>query len=114
MFQDAWLVHGDFDETHIYVDPAGGDLTSIIDWGDREASDPAWELGVFLQWDGSRALGRLLRGYAPHVGERDSLMSRARLYALAFGLGLAARRWRQGRGDDVRSTLAEMGRAIVP
>jgi aminoglycoside phosphotransferase (APT) family kinase protein len=113
-FQDTRLVHGDFDQTHIFVDPATGELTSIIDWGDREASDPAWELGVFLQWDGPTALGDLLRGYAPDASDRDALMPRARLYALVLGLGLAARRSRQDRTDDARSTLAEMNRAIVP
>jgi aminoglycoside phosphotransferase (APT) family kinase protein len=56
------LVHGDFDETHIFADPATGELTQIIDWGDRSAADPAWELGVFLLWDGPRALTQLMAG----------------------------------------------------
>jgi hypothetical protein len=59
---DMRLVHGDFDETHIFADPATGELTQIIDWGDRSAADPAWELGVFLLWDGPRALTQLMAG----------------------------------------------------
>jgi aminoglycoside phosphotransferase (APT) family kinase protein len=108
---DTRLTHGDLDETHIFVDRDTGALTSIIDWGDRGASDPAWELGVLLLWDGPRALEPVLRGYAPTTSERETLDGPIRLYAFAYGLRLAGKRCAQGRMDDVRETLAELRRA---
>jgi len=40
------LLHGRFDPVHVLVDE--GDITAIVDFGDRRSGDPAWDLAGFL------------------------------------------------------------------
>jgi hypothetical protein len=107
-YTDGRLIHGDLDETHIFVDPATGTLTSIIDWGDRGAADPLWDLGVLFQWDGPVALQHVLDGYAPDPVEQESLRARIDVYALCYALRLAGARCKQGRNDDARHGVADV------
>jgi aminoglycoside phosphotransferase (APT) family kinase protein len=109
---DARLVHGDLDETHIFVDPGTGALTSIIDWGDREASEPAWDLAVLLLWDGRGALNAVLEGYIEDAGEPEDLRARIEAYTLAFGLLLADWQRDQGRIRRARQTIADVCRVM--
>lgn len=62
------LAHGDFDTTHIYVDPDGGTLTGVIDFGELRGADPFYDLGHLLLHDGESGRQKLfphiLTGYA--------------------------------------------------
>lgn len=59
----ASLAHGDFDSTHIYVDPETGEFTGIIDFGEIRGADPLYDLGHLLLHEGE--VGR--PGIFPHV-----------------------------------------------
>ena len=46
-FAAAW--HGDFTARHVFVDPASGAITGLIDFGDRMGGPPVWDLaGAWL------------------------------------------------------------------
>jgi aminoglycoside phosphotransferase (APT) family kinase protein len=53
------LMHGDVGELHVWVDPNRGDITSFVDFGERSAGDPIWDL---LQFDWA-AVPLLVEGY---------------------------------------------------
>ena len=40
------LLHGDLARMHILVEPEHGNLTGVIDWGDLQVGDPAWDLAI--------------------------------------------------------------------
>jgi aminoglycoside phosphotransferase (APT) family kinase protein len=56
------LLHGKFDSAHVLV--GEGQITGIVDFGDRRSGDPAWDLGGFLV-DNVAETRHLLEGYAP-------------------------------------------------
>lgn len=86
------LLHGDFDRSHIFVAPATGRLTGVIDFGDRESGDPEWEMSIFWLWEDARRLSILLEGYREAGGGIDErLLNR---YALGRLL------WRMQRLQD--------------
>jgi aminoglycoside phosphotransferase (APT) family kinase protein len=90
------LLHGDLGAKHIFVDPATGALTGVIDWGDREAGDPAMDIANFDLWEDETRLGWLIEGY----GDVDAGMrQRILLCAIADGLRLAHKRFAQSRVD---------------
>jgi aminoglycoside phosphotransferase (APT) family kinase protein len=106
-FSDGRLLHGDLDETHIFLDPDRGGLTGIIDWGDRESGDPAFEFAMFALFDGMPATMRALEGYAPDAAERERVAARARSYLAAEALRLAKRRLAGGRRRNARAHIVE-------
>jgi len=57
------LVHGDFDDSHIFQQ--GGEFTGIIDFGEMQGSSPLYDLGHFKLHDGQRYQGfhALAAGY---------------------------------------------------
>jgi aminoglycoside phosphotransferase (APT) family kinase protein len=62
------LAHGDFDISHIYVDPGSGAYQGIIDFGEIRGTDPCYDLGHALVQAGD-APGRvafegIVAGYA--------------------------------------------------
>jgi aminoglycoside phosphotransferase (APT) family kinase protein len=40
------LLHGDLARMHVFVEPKRGNLTGVIDWGDLQVGDPAWDLAI--------------------------------------------------------------------
>ena len=62
------FLHGDLGRMHIMVDPADGQLTGLIDWGDVQVGDPAWDLAITACHFASPAEG-LLRVH--HARRRD-------------------------------------------
>jgi aminoglycoside phosphotransferase (APT) family kinase protein len=83
-YAEPRLLHGDFDEQHIFVDPESMSITAIIDFGDREAGDPLWDLSWFGMGRGSDRVRTLLAGYAPdiddeHVGRMLAIYAVVRL-----------------------------------
>jgi aminoglycoside phosphotransferase (APT) family kinase protein len=59
----SYLVHGDFDESHIFSH--NGNFTGIIDFGEIQGNSPLYDLGHFKLHDGQRYLGynTLAKGY---------------------------------------------------
>ena len=56
------LLHGTFDPAHVLVHH--GEISGIVDFGDRCSGDPAWDLGGFLM-DNVAETRHLLEGYGP-------------------------------------------------
>ncbi len=98
------LLHGDFDRSHIFVEPRSGSLTGIIDFGDRESGDPEWEMGGFWLWEGERYLAPAVEGYEMAGDAIDGEL--VRHYGLARLLGVMRRRHEAGRGDAVAALKA--------
>lgn len=43
------LLHGDFTARHVFIEPGGGAITGVIDFGDRMGGAPVWDLaGAWL------------------------------------------------------------------
>ncbi|HWV36707.1 MAG TPA: phosphotransferase, partial [Thermomicrobiales bacterium] len=73
------LAHGDFDATHIFVDPETGAYTGIIDFGEIRGADPLYDFGHAMLQDTqpgrSPIFPDLLTGYrdiAPLPGDAHS------------------------------------------
>jgi aminoglycoside phosphotransferase (APT) family kinase protein len=75
---DGRLLHGDLGPVHVWVDPHALHVTGLIDFGDRAAGDPRWDLMQF-DWAGSPAL---LEVYEPDPRARPELVRAIRLYAV--------------------------------
>jgi len=102
---DGRLLHGDFAAKHIYVEQPSGDLTAVIDFGDREAGDPAFDVANFVLWEDDERLGWLREGY----GEVDGgFGTRVRAYALADTLRLAHSRLLEGRTADAAPVIGRL------
>jgi aminoglycoside phosphotransferase (APT) family kinase protein len=98
------LLHGDLGRMHVLVDPDDGHLTGLIDWGDVQAGDPAWDLAVSACHFASPAEGlgglhrsrhgdlfpHLLAGYDPPAEIVERLVAVSAFY-LAYRLAWVAR-----------------------
>lgn len=82
------LVHGDVDATHIYVDPANGEYTGIIDFGEARGADCSYDLGHVLLHDGE--VGRtplfdsIVSGWTEGIPDTN-LIHEIRSQAVAIG-----------------------------
>lgn len=89
------LAHGDFDSTHIYVDPDRCTLTGIIDFGEIRGADPLYDLGHLLLHDGEsfrpNLFPEVLDGYAEIVDLPEDAMGEVRIQAIAVGTRALAR-----------------------
>jgi aminoglycoside phosphotransferase (APT) family kinase protein len=81
----AWtgscLMHGDLGAVHIFVDVEREAVTGLIDFADRSAGDPLWDLTSY-EWAGGDELLYLLEGYEPDVAMRDALDVKFLLYSV--------------------------------
>lgn len=89
------LVHGDFDDSHIFQD--NGTYTGIIDFGEIQGSSPLYDLGHFKLHDGQRYKGfpALSEGYRSVVPLTAWDQLEIDLWAVWIGvrrLGIVARR----------------------
>jgi aminoglycoside phosphotransferase (APT) family kinase protein len=66
--REGRLLHGDLARMHTYVDPQDGVLTGLVDWGDVQVGDPAWDLAIAACHLASPSEG-ILRVHAIH--QRD-------------------------------------------
>lgn len=86
----AWLVHGDLDASHLYVDPERGALTGIIDFGELRGADQFYDLGHLLLHDGEfgqpELFTKVLRGYGEAATLPLDAMTRIRSVAIAIGI----------------------------
>lgn len=82
----VWL-HGDLHPGNMLV--RGGEITGIIDWGDLTAGDPATDLAaVWMLLPGREDRRSFWAAYGAH----ETLMARARAWAVLFGVTLATSR----------------------
>ena len=76
------LIHRDLSSDHILHDPATGDLTGVIDWGDACAGDPAFDLtGLLADYGQSFA-----EAVAAAKGDPPEYLGRAGFYARIVGV----------------------------
>lgn len=89
------LAHGDFDTTHIYVDPDRRALTGIIDFGEIRGADPLYDLGHLLLHDGEfnrpNLFPNVLNGYAKIGDLPEDAMKEIRIQAIVIGTRALAR-----------------------
>ncbi|HMA38313.1 MAG TPA: aminoglycoside phosphotransferase family protein [Chloroflexia bacterium] len=85
----AYLVHGDFDATHIYAQE--GQYTGIIDFGEIRGADLWYDLGHF-QLENSAQLPYLLEGYAEVRPLPPDYAHRMGLYSLLIAIRRLGRR----------------------
>ena len=71
------LSHRDLSSDHILHDPATGDLTGVIDWGDACVGDPAFDLTGFLADYGPA----FAEAVAAAKGDPSEYLERAGFYA---------------------------------
>lgn len=91
------LLHGDLGTSHVWVDASAGAITSIVDWGERAAGDPAWD---FLELDPAE-VPVVLEGYGPEAAMRERLEASYDLYRLARAIPWAAKWHRRGEAQVV-------------
>lgn len=85
----AWLAHGDFDSTHVYVDPERRVVTGIIDFGELRGADRLYDLGHLLLHDGESGrpelFANVFRGYGEVCPLPDDVITRIQTEALVIG-----------------------------
>lgn len=83
------LAHGDFDASHLYVDPERRVLTGIIDFGEVRGAGRLYDLGHLLLHDGEQGRPELftsvLRGYAEIFPLPGDVIHRIRREAITIG-----------------------------
>lgn len=107
----AGLLHGDFDTSHLLVDPDAGRITGVIDFGDRGAGDAAWDLAHFSLRDGDD-LDDLLNGYDPDPHAREALQRRIPFYRFLHWFAIAQWLHKHGKTERAQERLRQI-RAFV-
>ncbi len=59
---ESCLLHGDIGDVHMWFDMDRQMVTAIIDFGERSAGDPIWDIAAYDDWHG---ISYLLEGYEP-------------------------------------------------
>jgi aminoglycoside phosphotransferase (APT) family kinase protein len=88
---DGRLLHEDLHSAHILVDRETERVTGIIDFGEAQSGDPAWDLALFSFWEEAQGLDYLLEGYEPGEGATRDLPVRIPFYRLLQATSLT--RW---------------------
>lgn len=73
------LLHSDFYQEHLLLDPDARAITGVIDWGDVEVGDPAIDFAGLFAWGGAAFTRNVLEHYEPATDHR--LLERARWLA---------------------------------
>jgi aminoglycoside phosphotransferase (APT) family kinase protein len=89
----ACLLHGDLGASHVFVDADAGEVTALVDFGERSAGD--W-LFDFAEYDGAH-VAALSDGYGILSSDRDELATRLVQYQLVKAVPWAAK-W-HARGE---------------
>lgn len=97
------LLHGKFDPAHVLVD--AGEISGIVDFGDRRSGDPAWDLGGFLV-DHLAETGYLLAGYDADKDRTAAFEVTIPLYGGLRALLAARRAHDESRWHDRDQLLA--------
>lgn len=78
------IQHADLKGEHIFIDPATGRVTGIIDWSDTKIGHPSADIGGLAISVGARMASRAGRkaGYSDDVVRRGIVLARCRAIAL--------------------------------
>jgi Ser/Thr protein kinase RdoA (MazF antagonist) len=87
----ASLLHGDLDDTHVFVETQRRQIAGIIDFGDAMSGDPAWDFARFGLLSEPVELDDLLSGYLLDHRLAPPTAARALVYRLVLALNAA--RW---------------------
>ncbi|HJZ49590.1 MAG TPA: aminoglycoside phosphotransferase family protein [Roseiflexaceae bacterium] len=103
---NARLLHGDLGGLHVWVDPKQGSVTSFVDFGERGAGDPIWDIMRF-EWEGVRSL---IEGYELDASEQARFWPTFHLYAVLQAIPWA-RKWHARGGvhtvEWLKTTIRE-------
>ncbi|CAG7645700.1 hypothetical protein PAESOLCIP111_05001 [Paenibacillus solanacearum] len=97
------LVHGDFDDDHIFAHQ--GIFTGIIDFGEIQGSSPLYDLGHYKLHDGQHHSGRkgfrsLAAGYSEVSALSAEDQTEISLWAIWIGVRRLARRYKYNRPNS--------------
>jgi len=98
------LIHRDLSSDHILHDPATGDLTGVIDWGDSCIGDPAFDLTGLLA-DYGQAFAEAV---AAAKGDPAGYLDRAGFYARVVGVYSVLHGLNVGDGAHVEAGLRRL------
>ena len=89
---EASLLHGDLGDIHVWVDPEREDITSLVDFGERMAGDPVWDI---IEWEW-KEIDTLLEGYEPDADMKESFEVKFYLYAVLRAIPWAQKWYSRG------------------
>jgi aminoglycoside phosphotransferase (APT) family kinase protein len=105
------LMHGDVGELHVWVDQQRGAITSFVDFGERGAGDPIWDM---LQFDWA-AIPLLVEGYQLDPPMRERFWPTFYLYGVLQAVPWA-RKWHARGGvhtvEWLKTTIREATRVL--
>jgi GT2 family glycosyltransferase/glycosyltransferase involved in cell wall biosynthesis/aminoglycoside phosphotransferase (APT) family kinase protein len=99
----GFLLHGDLDSGQIFVDVEAQEVTGIVDFGERQSGDPAWDLSRFALRDDPERVGYLLEGYQPDESMRKSLPVKIALYRSLHVISATRRAHERGQIKEMPS-----------
>jgi aminoglycoside phosphotransferase (APT) family kinase protein len=106
---DGRLLHGDLGGLHVWVDPERSAVTSFVDFGERSAGDPIWDIMRF-EWEGVRLL---IEGYELDASEQARFWPTFYLYAVLQAIPWA-RKWHARGGVHTVEWLKTTIREATP
>lgn len=106
---DGRLLHGDLGGLHVRVDPERSAITSFVDFGERSAGDPIWDIMRF-EWEGVRSL---IEGYELDASEQARFWPTFHLYAVLQAIPWA-RKWHARGGAQTVEWLKTTIREATP
>jgi hypothetical protein len=89
---EASLLHGDLGDIHVWVDPEREIITSLVDFGERMAGDPVWDI---IEWEW-KEIDALLEGYEPDAEMKESFEVKFYLFAVLRAIPWAQRWYSRG------------------
>jgi hypothetical protein len=105
------LLHGDIGGLHVWVDPERACITSFVDFGERSAGDPVWDIMRF-EWEG---VPLILEGYQLDQALRERFRASFHLYAVLQAIPWA-RKWHARGGvhtvEWLKTTIREAIRVL--
>jgi aminoglycoside phosphotransferase (APT) family kinase protein len=106
------LLHGDLAWGHVFVDDSDSQVTSLIDFGNRQTGDPAWEFARLSIAEGPSCFEAVFKGYDPEGELSDRFRDRVPFYRVM--LGLAVGRWLHEHGyhRDAVDLTADIAAAL--
>jgi len=99
----GFLLHGDLDSGQIFVDWQAKRVTGIVDLGERQSGDPAWDLSRVALRDDPKRVDYLLQGYQPDAIMRESLSVKIPLYRSLHAISAARRAHERGQIKEMPS-----------
>lgn len=86
---ESCLLHGDIGDVHMWFDMDHQTVTAIIDFGERSAGDPVWDIAAYDDWHG---VSYLLEGYEPDGIMQTTFEQKYWLYTVVRAVPWA-RKW---------------------